>query len=43
MPLIAPQRRPDRHVLSVKVHVRVLTLLRHYTDFIPSGQGNVTS
>jgi hypothetical protein len=43
MPLIAPQIRPDRQVLSVKVDVRVLTLLKHYTEFITSAQDYVTT
>jgi hypothetical protein len=43
MPLIAPQLRPDRQVLSVKVDIRILTLLKHYTDFITSAQDYVTS
>ena len=41
MPLIAPQLRADRQVLSVKVDVRVLTLLKHYTEFITSAQDYV--
>ena len=43
MPLIAPQLRADRQVLSVKVDVRVLTLLKHYTEFITSAQDYVTT
>ena len=43
MPLIAPQRKLDRQVLSVKVDVRLLTLLKHYTEFITSAQDYVTS
>ena len=43
MPLIAPQRKSDRQVLSVKVDVRLLALLKHYTEFITSAQDYVTS
>ncbi len=37
MPLIPPQRKPDRQPLSVKVDARLLTLLKAYTTFIASG------
>lgn len=36
MPLIAPQRKPDRQPLSVKVDTRLLTVLKAYTAFIAS-------
>ena len=36
MPLIRPQRKPDRQPLSVKVDTRLLTLLKAYTTFIAS-------
>ena len=37
MPLIAPQLKPARHPLSVKIDTRLLTLLKAYTAFISSG------
>ena len=36
MPLIRPQRKPDRQPLSVKVDTRLLTVLKAYTTFIAS-------
>jgi hypothetical protein len=42
MPLIAPQLRSERQVLSLKVDVRLLALLKHYTEFIDSAQDYVT-
>ena len=37
MPLIAPQRKPDRQPLSAKVDARLLTVLKAYAAFIESG------
>ena len=37
MPLIAPQRKPDRQPLSAKVDARLLTVLKAYASFIESG------
>jgi hypothetical protein len=36
MSLIAPQLRPDRQPVTVKLDVRLLTLLKHYAEFIAS-------
>ena len=43
MPLIAPQLRAERQVLSLKVDVRLLVVLKHYTEFIESAQDYVIS
>ena len=36
MPLIAPQLRQDRQPVTLKLDVRLMTLLKHYGEFIAS-------
>jgi hypothetical protein len=36
MSLIAPQVRQDRQPVTLKIDVRLLTLLKHYAEFIAS-------
>jgi len=43
MTLIAPQRRPERQIVSIKLDVRVLALLKAYGECIASTQEHVIS
>ena len=43
MTLIAPQRRPERQLVSIKLDVRVLALLKAYGECIASTQEHVIS
>jgi len=36
MPLIAPQVRQDRQPVTHKLDIRLVTLLKHYAEFIAS-------
>jgi hypothetical protein len=43
MSLIAPQLRQERQALTIKLDVRLLTLLQHYAEFITSSPEYVLS
>ena len=38
MPLIAPQHKPERQVLAIKVDLRLIELLKAYAECIASSQ-----
>ncbi len=43
MPMIAPQRKPDRQTLTVKLDARLLALLKAYAECIASSQEYVVN
>ncbi len=43
MPMIAPQRKPDRQPLTIKLDARLLALLKAYAECIASSQEYVVN